>query len=355
MNRTMRRFEFPLALLACALLLGTGMARAQGAGSDVQAEVAQLKQQLASARAALSTLQADVAALKARQPANGQPLTVGAPFIVKDKSGGVVFQVDVPADRSTPRAVVGNPAGSHVEMGPAFGGSAIALYDQGQNMLLAMVADPQGSYLRIRDNDQTVSLGSVEGAGTGIFLRKNGQPFADVSVDKAGAGTMRIFNASGKKMAGLSSIVEGGTVTTYDAKEKAVAGIFAGADGGHVTLTGPGSAKTAVHLSVTDTGGKVRVFPAAGGKARAELTAEGDNGAVTVFNSQGTSAVVLESASSGSGHVVVLNGSGENAVEAGVMGGVGIVRAGPAGAGPAGSLGGGLSPASSIQGKKGGK
>jgi hypothetical protein len=54
--------------------------------------------------------------------------------------------------------------------------------------------------------------------------------------------------------------------------------------------------------------------------------------------------------------LVILNAAGENAVELGAMtSGIGIVRTGPGGSGPAGNLGGGLLPASSIQGKKGDK
>ena len=406
-SNIMRRLHLALGTIACAVLGLCVAAQASAAGDDfgeikalelrvsllerrvlsempqekfqldddlkeIRADITQLKTQAAAARTDISALQAEVAKLKAQQPtdpnkppkpsdppkpADGQTLTLRAPFIVKDNAGRVVFQVDVPADRGQPRAVVGNPAGAHVEMGPTPGGaSALGLFDESKKLLVAMVGDPQRSFLRIRDNEQSVALGNVESLGTGLFLRKGEQPIADLSADKAGAGTVRIFGTTGKAMASLSSIPEGGTLKTFDAKEKAVAGVFAGADGGHVVLNGPGGAKTAVHLSVTETGGKVRVFPAAGGKARAELIADGENGAIAVFNSQGTSAVVLESASSGAGHLVILNDAGENAVEAGVMkGGTGIVRAGPAGSGPAGSLGGGLLPASSIQGKKGGK
>jgi hypothetical protein len=289
----------------------------------------------------------------AAKPADGQSLTLRAPFAVKDDDGEIVFQVDVPADRNLPRAVVGNPAGAHVEMGPSLGGSAVlALFDESKALQVAMVGGPQQSYLRLRDNEQSVGLGNIENSGTGLFLHKGKNQVADVSADKAGAGTVRIFGAGGKIAASLSSVPEGGTLKAFDSKQKAVAGVFAGSDGGHVTLTGPTGGKAAVHLSVTSTGGKVRVFPAEGGKARAELIADGDSGVMTVFNAAGTSAVVVESAGSGSGHLVILNAAGENAVEAGAMkAGIGIVRTGPAGSGPAGSLGSGLSPASSIQGK----
>lgn len=326
----------------------------------VDNELAQMKRQLSTAKADIEMLKNEVAKLKSRdpaKPADGQPLTVRAPFAVKDAGGRVVFQVDVPADRGLPRALVGDPAGAHVEMGPSLGGSAaLALFDASRSLLVTLVGDAKGSYLRLRDDEQAASLGNIENIGTGLFLRKGSQQVADLSADKAGAGTVSIFGASGKVAASLSSIPEGGTLKTFNREQKPVAAVFAASDGGHVALTGPLGGKTAVQLSVTPTGGKVRVFPAEGGKARAELIADGESGAMTVFNASGTSAAVVESGKSGAGHLVILNAAGENAVEAGAMnGGIGIVRTGPAGSGPAGSLGGGVFPASSIQGKKAGK
>lgn len=333
---------------------------ANAGDSEESAELTLLKRQQVAANADIAALKDEVSKLKARdpaKPADGQSLTLRAPFAVKDAAGRIVFQVDVPADRNLPRAIVGNPAGAHVEMGPSAGGStAFALFDDSKKLLVALVGDPQRSYLRLRDSEQSVSLGNIENIGTGLFLRRGDAQVADVSADKTGAGTVRIFGAGDKIAASLSSVPDGGTLKTFNKEQKGVAAVFAGSDGGHVALTGPSGGKTAVQLSVTPTGGKVRVFPAEGGKARAELIADGDSGAMTVFNESGTSAAVVESGKSGSGHLVILNAAGENAVEAGATnGGMGIVRAGPAGSGPAGSLGGGTSPASSIQGKKVGK
>jgi hypothetical protein len=338
----------------------TGAAKKDAPATD-DGDGDELKRQLAAANTDIASLKGEVAKLKARdpaKPAEGQPLTVRAPFAVKDAAGRIVFQVDVPADGNLPRAIVGNPAGAHVAMGPSPGGSAaFALYDDANSLVVAMVGGPQRSYLRIRDNEQSASLGNIEKIGTGLFLRKGNEQVADVSADTAGAGTVRIYGAGGGKVtASLSSIPAGGTVKTFNSDQKAVAALFGGSDGGHVALTGPMGGPSAVQLSVTPSGGKVRVFAAEGGKARAELIAAGEHGAMTIFNSSGTSAAMMESSQSGSGHLVILNAAGENAVEAGVMSGnVGIVRTGPAGSGPAGSLGGALFPASSIQGKKGGK
>jgi hypothetical protein len=305
--------------------------------AKIRADVTQLQGQVAKSKADIAQLQGAVAQLKTPQPANGQSLTLRAPFTVKDAAGRIVFQVDVPADRNLPRAIVGNPAGAHVEMGPSPGGAAaFALFDDSKELLVALVGNPQRSFLRLRDNEQSASLGNIENIGTGLFLRKGNEQVADVSADKAGAGTVRIFGAGSKITASLSSVP--------------------GSEGGQVALTGPLGGNTAVQLKVTPTGGKVRVFPVEGGKARAELIADGDSGAMTVFNGSGSSAAVVESGKSGSGHLVILNAAGENAVEAGAInGGIGVVRTGPAGSGPAGNLGGGLLPASSIQGKKPGK
>jgi hypothetical protein len=325
--------------------------------AKIRADVTQLQGQVAKSKADIAQLQGAVAQLKTPQPANGQSLTLRAPFTVKDAAGRIVFQVDVPADRNLPRAIVGNPAGAHVEMGPSPGGAAaFALFDDSKELLVALVGNPQRSFLRLRDNGQSASLGNIENIGTGLFLRKGNEQVADVSADKAGAGTVRIFGAGSKITASLSSVPDGGTLKTFNNQQKAVAAVFAGSEGGQVALTGPLGGNTAVQLKVTPTGGKVRVFPVEGGKARAELIADGDSGAMTVFNGSGSSAAVVESGKSGSGHLVILNAAGENAVEAGAInGGIGIVRTGPAGSGPAGNLGGGLLPASSIQGKKPGK
>lgn len=144
----------------------------------------------------------------------------------------------------------------------------------------------------------------------------------------------------------------GSSVKVFNATGKAVAGVLAEPEGGTVVLTGPAGGKSAVSLSVESTGGKVRVFPAAGGSARAELIADGSSGAMTVFGADGTAAAGVESARTGAGRFVIANAAGQTAVELGVLSdGRGMVKAGPAGFGAAGIVG-GLLPASSIQGRK---
>ena len=151
------------------------------------------------------------------KPAEGQVLSLRAPFIVKDAAGRVIFKVDV-AGGSQPRAIVGNPAGGRVEIGIGAGGaSVVGLYDDSGKILSTLVGDPNGSYLRLRDNDQSAALGKVEGTGTGLYLRKAEKSFAELVVGKTGHGVLKVFNADGK----------------------AVSGMFASAEGGGVSLTGP--------------------------------------------------------------------------------------------------------------------
>jgi hypothetical protein len=264
------------------------------------------------------------------KPADGQVLTLRAPFVVKDNSNRVIFKVEVAAG-NMPRAVVGNPAGGRVELGIGAGGaSVVGLYDESNKVLSALVADPKGSYLRVKDNDQFASLGKMEGEGVGLFMRKADKPFAELSADSKGFGIARVFGTDGK----------------------AVGGLFAGAEGGGLALTAAGGGKSAVSLSVTSTGGKVRVFAAAGGKTRAELIADDATGAVNIFDSDGATAVNVASVESKAGKIEISNGLGDIVVQAGAQkNGRGMVTTGPFEGGLAGTLGAGLTPASTIVGQ----
>lgn len=329
--------------------------------TQIRGELTKLKADMTRVKADVAGLQEALAQLKKQEPgkpADGQSLTLRAPFTVKDGAGRVIFQVEVAAGRNLPRAIVGNPSGAHVEMGPASSGSAaVGLYGDSKNLLAALIGDPKGSSMRVRDDKQSASIGSSEGQGVGMFLRLGEARVVELSADKTGAGTVSIFGIGDKVAASLTSAADGGgTLKVLNKDAKAVAAVFAASDGGHVALTGPAGGKTAVGLSVTPTGGKVRVYPVEGGTARAELVAEADSGVVSIFNKSGTSAALLEAGQSGAGHLVILNAAGENVIEAGALGtGIGIIRAGPGGFGPAGSMGGALTPASSIQGRSAGK
>jgi len=263
------------------------------------------------------------------KPTDGQPLTLRAPFIVKDNAGQIIFKVEVAADRNLPRAIVGNPAGAHVEMGPAAGGSAtVGLFDNSNKMLSTIVADPKGSYVRVQDGTQSTGLGRIEKDGIGLFMRTGDKEFAEIAADKAGAGILRIFGQGGKPVGGL----------------------FADSDGGRLALSGTGGGKTIVSLAAEATGGKVRVYPAGGGVTRAELIADGANGALNIFNTEGTTSVMLATGTTKAGRMELSNASGSIVVQAGVTNnGRGMVSTGPYDAGVAGVVG-GMKAASSLLG-----
>ncbi len=323
--------------------------------SEVQVDLDSLKLQLEKDEQEISLLKStvevltqDMAELKARQniepgkktppgqnpgpekPADGESLSLRAPFTVKDASGRVIFKVDN-ASGNMPRVVVGNPTGSRVEIGLGVGGaSVVGLFDDSNKLLSSLVGNPNGSYLRLRDNEQSAGLGKVEGDGFGLFLRKDDKKFGEISAGKTGHGIVKVFGSDGK----------------------AVGGMYASAEGGGISLTGPGGGTSAVSLDVEPSGGKVRVFPVKGGKARAELIAEGATGAVNIFDSEGSTAVIIASVTSKAGKMEISNGRGDIVVQAGAQeSGRGMVTTGPFEGGLAGTLGGGLTTASTIVGQ----
>ncbi len=299
----------------------------------------------------IGRLQADVEGLKGRQPADpgktppappgsnppkpadGQVLSLRAPFSVKDASGREIFRVDVRG--SQPRAFVGNASGARVELGMSVDGTpAVGLYDASNTALSALVGDPKGSYMFVKDKEQSAVLGKYEGKGTGLFLRRGEKSTGELSSDSKGYGALRVYGADGK----------------------AVGGMFAGADGGGLALAAAGGGKSVISLAVTPSGGKVRVFAAGGGTTRAELIADGATGAVNIFDSDGGTAVNITSLQSKAGKLEISNGSGNIVVQAGAQkNGRGMVTTGPVEGGLAGAMGGGLTPASTIVGRMKGK
>ena len=264
------------------------------------------------------------------KPADGQVLSLRAPFTIKDGSGRVIFKVDVTSG-GLARAIVGNASGSRVELGLGAGGaSVVGLYDDSNKALSVLVGDPKGSYLRVKDNDQSASLGKIEGAGLGLFMLKADKSFGEFSADSKGFGIARVFGNDGK----------------------AVGGLFAGTEGGGLALTPTGGGKSAVSLAVTQTGGKVRVFAPGGGKARAEIIADGATGVVNLFDSDGATAVNIASVESKAGKIEISNGLGDIVVQAGSQkNGRGMVTTGPFEGGVAGTMGAALKPASTIVGQ----
>ncbi len=143
-----------------------------------------------------------------------------------------------------------------------------------------------------------------------------------------------------------------------DAKDKKVGGpwirlIADAQSGGRIQVMGPGGAHSGVDIAIRKEGGSVQVSQTSGGTPLAELSASDKYGALTTYAKSGVATVLLRStADSGVGNLTLSTADGSTAVEAGVTTkGFGVVKVGPAGNGPAGTLGNGFKVASEIAGK----
>jgi hypothetical protein len=144
------------------------------AGSVDAARARTLEQRLASLESALASQNVEVNKSRAQ--------TVHAPFVVVDDNGKTLFRVDVtPGNRA--RAVVGDPAGMHVHIGPnATGGATVAIMNNATESNAFLIGSPKDSYLNIKNEQRSVSLK------------------ADSSV-----GVMQIVNGSGNTVVTLRS------------------------------------------------------------------------------------------------------------------------------------------------------
>lgn len=312
--------------------------------ASLRKDVEQLKVQMQQQKILTDALQTQVIALSGSRPdqpgkppapapgpkpSDNQGLTLRTPFVVKDGAGRIVFKIVAAANGT--RAVLGNQDGSRVEIGAGSGGSSvIELFDESSKRLSALVADPKGSYVQVKDNEQSAMLGSLQSEGKGLILRKGEKPFLTLTPDKTGSGALKVFGNTGT----------------------AVGALWADDNGGQLVLTGPAGGKTVVGLAVSASGGKVRVFPVGGGTTRAELIANGAIGEVNLFDSDGTNVASLGSTDKKAGHLEMENGSGGIAVQAGATAkGAGFVNTGPFSGGVAGTMGGGMQGASSLLGR----
>ena len=240
-----------------------------------------------------------------------ESLTVRAPFVVHDKTGRTIFRVDT-IDGGRPITVIGHPLGASAVIGiDSFGNSSMRLFDAERYAGVDLSSRDEGGHLTLANKGKKEAL--------------------TLSVDQSGAGRVKVFSAAGRAVTGLSSDANGGRVLVVDGK----------------------SGLNAVTLSTSAEGGMVNVYAPEGGSPRASLVADGNSGSVNVFNSTGIAAAAMETGAGGAGRLVITNAAGDIMVEAGTLPkGIGIVRAGPGGDGPAGVVGGTVRPASSIQGRK---
>lgn len=284
-------------------------------GDDVggDARERKLEQRLANLEKAQETAKSDgKAGSKHERADEDESMTVRAPFVVLDKAGRTIFRVDTVDDR--PIAVVGNPLGAQAVLGidPAGNGS-VRLFD----------------VKRI----PTVWLSAKAEGGDLVLTGKGFKDAVTLSIDRGGAGLVKVFSAAGRAVTALSSDASGGQVLVADGQ----------------------SGKNTVKLWSSAEGGIVSVYAPEGGSARATMVADGASGSINVFNSGGSglAGAALETGASGAGRLVLTDSAGNTMVEAGMLTntGIGIVKTGPGGFGPAGVTG-GVMPASSIQGRK---
>lgn len=241
-----------------------------------------------------------------------ESISVRVPFVVHDKAGRTIFRIDT-VDDDRPLVVVGNPLGASAVLGiDAEGSGSLRLFGQDRHARVLLAAKSEGGNLVLENSGKknAVTLG-VKNDGTGI---------------------LKVMNAGGTGVAAITGDANGGRVVVANAR----------------------TGLNAVALSTSAEGGMVNVYATEGGPPRSNLLADGKSGSVNIMNSSGVAVALLESGSArGAGRLMLANEGGDIVVEAGTLpGGFGIVRTGPAGAGPAGVVGATVRQASSIQGKK---
>lgn len=282
-------------------------------GDDVADDAAakKLEQRLAKLEGAQQTAKNDgKTGTKPDAAGDDEAMTVRAPFVVLDRSGRTIFRVDT-TDDGRAIAVVGNALGAAAVLGTdVLGNMSLRLFDAQRQASVWLSAATEGGYLRLNNkaNKEALSL----------------------STDLSGAGRVKVFSAAGAAVTALTSDASGGRVLVVDGQ----------------------SGKNTVTLSTSPEGGLVSVYAPEGGSPRAMMVADGTSGSINVLNGSGIAAAALETGSGGAGRLIVTDSSGAIMVEAGTLTkGIGIVRTGPGGFGPAGVTG-GVMPASSIQGRK---
>ena len=284
-------------------------------GDDLADDAAarKLEQRLAKLEGAQQTAKNDgKTGTKPDAAGDDKPMTVRVPFVVQDKSGRTIFEVDTSAD-GRPIVVVSSSLGAAAILGiDPLGKSSLRLFNA-QHASVRLSAESEGGALSLENKTRKEAV--------------------TLSVDRGNAGLVKVFSAAGRAVTALSSNASGGQVLVADGQ----------------------SGKNTVTLQTSAEGGRVTVHAPDGGSARAAMLADGNSGSLSVFNVDGSglAGAALETGKSGAGRLVITDSAGNTMVEAGMLTntGIGIVRVGPGGFGPAGVTGGVL-PASSIQGRK---
>jgi hypothetical protein len=248
-----------------------------------------------------------------------------------DKEAKPIFVVERNAASQKAQMTVGDPAGEHVQAGPHLTGDGayVSLTDKSGKERAALTGTTAQASLYLVDNTARVDLGTSDDAQKqpGLFIGKGEADVAVLRLDAVGGGTLRIAGPDGKPVVGLLASDKGGgsVVVTAPGGGIPVGGLEGNAKGGTLTLW--------------ETSGEPRVDLRASEKADVQLTAK-------------TGMISLTTGEVGPG-IRVSDLNSVPILEAGMTtDGVGIVRTGPGGNGPAGTLGAGLQAASEIMGRK---
>lgn len=229
-----------------------------------------------------------------------------------------------------PRLTVGKADAARLQAGVTKDGdgSFLSLIDGGNEERAWIMGEPDRAHLGLSDKFVQVDLGTTDDAGKrlGLFLGKDDRTLASLR----------------------ASAEDGGWVTVMNAKGEAVAGLLADTEGGELHVAGPNGGVTQAMIGGTSQGGLMYLYEDSG-KPRINLEAT----KVGTFSVQGDAGIIMLTSGNTAPRLELADRAGTPMVQLGITtGGEGIVRTGPGGNGPAGVLGAGLKPASSIQGKK---
>ena len=248
-----------------------------------------------------------------------------------DAQGKPMFSVDRATTTGKPQLVIGDPSGPHVQTGVhgTADGSYLSLIDQSGKERAVLTGASTQAQLALSDNSMRADLGTQDDTAKqpGLFLGKGDADSIVVRLDAAGGGTVRVAGPAGKIVAGLLADEDGG---------------------GRVVVTGPDGGMSLVSLGGYPLGGKITLWDAAG-EPRVDLKAT-DQANIQLTAKTGT--LALTTGEMAPSMRLSLGAADEPVVFVGATtSGVGIVKTGPGGNGPAGTLGAGLQVASQIQGR----
>jgi hypothetical protein len=294
-----------------------------------------------------------------RAPAPGpEPLTVKVPFVVQDRSGEVLLEVDDTKDGRG--LIVTNGAGTPVAGlysaheggqvkvnapdGPTAGSATMWITKEGTPRIeLDGQGDAPLATLGVYEKKTRFNLFNQAGAnvaqvaeqsnGAGLVTAFNADQTANAALgaDDAGHAGLRL-KAGGKVLAELGAAEKGNArLKIWGAQGAPVAIIGSDANGsGGAVVVNSGDGKPRGVLRVADGGGQLYVW-GDGENALAQVGVDGGRGTLRIFNKTGGSVVWMDESATGAGHLAVADPSGAAAAEMG-FNGTGIVRAlGPGG------------------------